>query len=230
MNLSLKYDEFLSDKEGSQFYFQAIQNELKGNIMECACGSGDLLLLIQQKYPNAYGLDIDSDMLALAKEKGCQNLILNDMLKVDETGTYDCIVCVGDSLNYLDKAQLSSFIQACYNALNDNGVLLMDMHHEDRLEEFKEPYIEEGDLGSWQYLWEINTIENQLIHQFAFYEGDSFDRETVIQTVFDKHDVIQQLNKVVFNPVSCEILVEDEKYLIKAIKEENNDSNYWSHG
>lgn len=59
--------------------------------------------------------------------------------------SYDGILCLCDSFNYLLKdEQVRALFQGAYRHLRDNGVFLVDMHSMDRLEEFAEEYNEAG--------------------------------------------------------------------------------------
>lgn len=192
MKISQRYDEILSDLKATQDLYNKIKPDLQEPILECACGSGDLLLLIQEDFL-ATGIDIDQDMLQLAKDKGCQNLVLKDMTQLDYNKDYSTVLCFGDSLNYLNEKQIPDFFSGVYESLIDDGLLIVDMHHLQRLNEFKEPYIEEADMGSYQYQWTIQSDQNQLHHQFVFYQDNDTMIDTVVQTVFTPKFIKQQL-------------------------------------
>lgn len=192
MKISQRYDEILSDLKATQELYNKIKPDLQEPILECACGSGDLLLLIQEDLL-ATGIDFDKDMLQLAKDKGCQNLFLKDMTQLDFNKDYKTVLCFGDSLNYLNEKQIPDFFRGVYESLMDDGLFIVDMHHLERLNEFKEPYIEEADMGSYQYQWTIQSDQNQLHHQFVFYQDNDTMIDTVVQTVFTPKFIKQHL-------------------------------------
>lgn len=194
MRLSQVYDDILSDFESTEIFYQQIKKDLQEPILECACGSGDLLQLMQHDFSDVLGLDADAEMLNLAQEKGCHSLIHMNMLELDSLQSFKTIICVGDSLNYLNLEQVEMFFKAAYSNLEVGGLLIFDMHHTSRLAEFEEPFIEEADMGDYQYQWSIVSSDSQLFHHFVFYLDDDTMSETIVQTVFDE-DKIEQIIK-----------------------------------
>ena len=88
-------------------------------------------------------------------------------------------------------------------------MFIFDIHHISRLQEFEDPYIEEADMGEYQYQWMIQTYENQLVHQFVFYIQDYTIVETVIQTVYSEQeieDILASIGLVITNKSTDEDL------------------------
>lgn len=191
MKLSQVYDEILADVESTRILANKLDKDLQEPILECACGSGDLLSILQKKYL-AFGIDIDQEMLTLAKEKGCRNLILKDMTQIDFFNSFKTILCLGDSINYLTIEQVDLFFQNVKNALTEEGIFIFDTHHIERLSEFQNPFIEEVDMNDYQYQWTIQTIDDQLFHQFVFYIEDDTIIERIVQTVFTEKEIEQR--------------------------------------
>jgi SAM-dependent methyltransferase len=195
VKISQVYDEILADFDSTLELYKKIEPDLNEPILECACGSGDLLYVLQQKYLS-FGLDNDPEMLKLAKLKGCRNLIMMDMTKLEFKQTFETILCFGDSINYLSKDDLLSFFAGVKKSLSNHGLFIFDIHHISRLQEFEDPYIEEADMGEYQYQWMIQTYENQLVHQFVFYIQDDTIVETVMQTVYSEQEIEEILASI----------------------------------
>lgn len=220
MNLSKVYDEILADPNLSEELYERLKPELSSPILECACGSGDLLKLIQKDF-EATGLDLDAQMLELAKEKGCINLVQGNMLELKNLPIFNTILCLGDSLNYLlTLDDVNKFFLEVYNHLNEDGQFIFDMHTQDRLVEFKDPYIEEANMKDYQYQWTINSDEDYLIHQFVFYRNDETIIENVIQRVYSLDELINSLKINGFKEITYKMDENHEKIQFLAKKEE----------
>lgn len=75
---------------------------------------------------------------------------------------------------------------------------MFDMHSQDRLEEFKEMFIEEGYILNVPYQWTIISNENMIHQHFAFYQEDGIIQEQHVQYVFKPQEVIDELKKLNF--------------------------------
>ena len=93
------------------------------------------------------------------------------------------------------------------------------MHHEKRLEEFKEQYIEEGYVSDTPYQWTIQSdeFERTINEHFTFYTKDGMIQENHAQNVFAIKNVTDKMEKY-FTVEVFEDFVEDEKILIVGYK------------
>ncbi len=202
-NLAKYYDALLKDDEAvlmwTNFFDKHHYNE---TVLELGAGTGEITLELAKTY-TVDATDLSNQMLDKIKEKDIDNN-LNDIFYLDMNDfnvkeKYDNIICFCDSINYLETdEQLYALFNSVYASLNDNGVFMFDMHTNDRLEEFKEPFIETGQLLGTDYQWSITTDENKIYHHFVFYEDDML-QEYHTQTVFDSSLVLKQLQDIGFN-------------------------------
>lgn len=194
--LSQVYDEILGDKEGTLQYADFINRyRVKGPLLECACGSGDLLSLLSQSDDDVIGIDLDEQMIQVAKKKYSLNVQKQNMLDLSGLNNFSTIVCVGDSLNYLSSIEdVRTFFSEVFDHLTQDGVFIFDTHTLDRLVEFQEEYIEEGFFSLGQYQWSILSSNQHLVHRFVFYLDDQIHIENVIQQVYNPRVIIELLN------------------------------------
>ncbi len=219
MNLSLVYDEILADPQFSKTFYQTLKPFLKEPLLECACGSGDLLIEIQKDF-QAMGLDLDSQMLELAQKKGATDLIQGDMLDLSQFKELNTVICVGDSLNYLiDKERVEKFFKEVYSSLNVGGHFIFDMHTINRLQEFKEPFIEEANMGEYQYQWSIISEQDYISHQFIFYINDDTIKQNILQRVYQVELIVELLHLAGFKQIETSIDQDQEKVLVMTKKE-----------
>lgn len=185
--LSSIYDQLLGDREGTRRYAEFVLHHKQGDTLcELACGSGDLLLSLADSFTQSTGVDIDSDMIGLARNKPQANRctwIVKDMLSFTASCPFSTVLCVGDSLNYLEnQTQLATCLDNMMR-LSDASIIL-DLHHPSRLQEFAQPYIEEGYVAGIAYQWVIEGFGDCLYHHFTFFTEIPI-QESVVQRIFD---------------------------------------------
>lgn len=196
-SLATYYDALLKDDDAVLMWTDFFEKHKTGHtILELASGTGEITLELAKKY-QIDATDLSKAMLDKIKIKDTESLISDlyplDMTNIKTDKTYDNIICFCDSINYLnDESELKSLFKDVYDILNPNGMFLFDMHTEDRLEEFKEPFIETGQLLGTDYQWMITTDEDKIYHHFVFYEDDMI-QEYHVQTVFNTKNVIKML-------------------------------------
>ncbi|WP_261810435.1 class I SAM-dependent DNA methyltransferase [Levilactobacillus humaensis] len=77
-----------------------------GDLLDLACGSGRLGVLLAQKGYQVSGLDLSEEMLTLAAKHAAEAevtmpLMAGDMLDLSMIGTYQTVTCFADSFCYL---------------------------------------------------------------------------------------------------------------------------------
>ncbi|MBK2403433.1 class I SAM-dependent methyltransferase [Erysipelothrix sp. strain 2 (EsS2-7-Brazil)] len=187
------YDSLFSSKEGTQLYKAFVRKHAVGNtLLEMACGTGDLLHELDD-YFDVKGVDLDDSMLALGYEKYpelANKMVQGDFLTYEDQKTYDTLICVGDSLNYiLTEEDLLNFVERSV-ALSSN--IILDCHHPYRLNEFADDYYEEGSTDTFDYAYQIEVDGSHLVHVINFLDG-TFD--SVYQWVFDPQILIDAYEK-----------------------------------
>ncbi len=193
--LSLNYDVLLGDRQGTELYYNYLSKYVEYPLLELACGTGDLLALLAQPKQYTVGIDLDAQMLNQAFEKSNNfKLFKADMRDFELYETFKTIICVGDSLNYLNTNDLYLTLEQMDKHLDFNGKVIIDLHHPSRLEEFEDPFIEEGIINSnLFYQWTIASDQQELIHSFHFFDenGHVLQDKTIVQYVHLAHPVIK---------------------------------------
>ena len=203
--LARYYDALVKDDEATMAWVKLIKQHIpKGKLLELACGSGEITIALAKDGYEIHASDLSKDMIQTAKAKKDSALVswrVMDMCQFDVTESYDGILCLCDSFNYLlHTAQVKQLFQDVYAHLKDDGCFLMDMHSLDRLEEFREEYNEVGELEQdAQVQWTILSEEDRIYQNFAFYMPDgSIVLEQHTQRVYDPSWVKEQLEKTGF--------------------------------
>lgn len=213
--LASYYSELVDAKTGSDYFYELIQKYGKRNkILDCACGSGELALRLEQENYEVKAFDLSEKMLF---DKPKTIFSIQNMTEFTYDETFDTITCFCDSLNYLlTEKEVSSFFQRVYQHLEKNGIFLFDMHIYDTLNYFEEEYYQSGIVGNVAYEWSIIAQEEYLQHTFFFDEK----KEIHIQKVYKIETIKELLTKIGFEVILLDDIGEytQEKVVIKAIK------------
>lgn len=198
------YDALVKDEEATLAWVDLIEaNCPKKHVAELACGSGEITIELARRGYDVHASDLSGEMVAQAKMKEGSEKVhwsVMDMCEMPEDKKYDGIFCLCDSFNYVLKKELIvGMFHRIYNALNEEGVYIFDMHSQDRIEEFEEEFCEAGYIGETAYEWSIKSEDDLIYQNFAFYieEGRPV-LEQHIQRVYKPEWVMEELNKIGF--------------------------------
>ena len=213
--LAKYYDELLQDEQAYDYWLRYIEEECFNDVLELASGSAVLTKILSKKGYNITASDISKEMKEAAKVNFDGEYLILNMTDYHLDKKYDLILCCCDSINYLELDELDNFINCAYNHLKDNGRLIFDMHSMQRINEFKDEYIEEGQVCGVNYQWTImsDDIDNLINEHFTFFTDDGMISEHHTQHVFEIEDV---RNKMInsFDTRIIEDFIEDEKVLV----------------
>ncbi|MBQ1280947.1 MAG: methyltransferase domain-containing protein [Oscillospiraceae bacterium] len=109
-------------------------------VLDLACGTGTLSVLLAERGYQVLGADISEEMLAVAYEKTMElaenrpYFIHQSMQKLRLPYKMDCVVCCLDSLNYLTKpADCKKAIERVYASLEQGGIFIFDINSPEKL-------------------------------------------------------------------------------------------------
>ena len=217
--LARYYDELLQDEEALKLWLNYIEEQPCHFVLELASGSGVMAGILKNKGYDVTASDISSQMKEVSKANFDGEYLLLDMTDFDLHKSFDLVLCICDSINYLYEDELDSFFSSCAKHLKEKGRLIFDMHSVKRLDEFKEQYIEEGFVQDVPYQWTIvsDEYEQMILEHFTFYTDEGMIQENHCQNVFTP-DVIKKHMMPYFDCRIIDDFVEDEKILIVGYK------------
>lgn len=144
-NLAFSYDRLTDDVEYEAVlgYLETLLRE-KGkapkSVLDLACGTGSLSILLAEKGYHVLGVDLSEDMLAMAYEKAMDMgesrpyFIQQSMQELELPYAVDCVVCCLDSLNYLTEPEdCRETIRRVYDVLTPGGIFLFDVNTPEKL-------------------------------------------------------------------------------------------------
>ena len=157
--LAKYYDALMDDvdyKKWAEFYDVILKESNVGKrIVDMGCGTGSITVCLASLGYDMTGIDISSEMLALAQSKADKAGVRirfseQDMSGLDVGGGYGGVICSFDGVNYLlSTEKLKSCFERAYDALTDGGVFVFDV---------STPYKYKNILGSNAFVYELDDL------------------------------------------------------------------------
>ena len=106
-------------------YIQELKRVGAKRVLDIGCGSGGFMEMAQKEGIEIVGVDISSQMVKNAKERGLEAYCV-DICEFD--GEFDVAVAIFDVVNYMDKEYLKKFLSCVENRLKSGGYFLFDIN------------------------------------------------------------------------------------------------------
>jgi len=214
------YDELMDevDYDGWVKYLEDIidKEDVKvKNILELACGTGNLTIPLAKKDYDIAGIDISYEMLGVAREKaekeGIELVLLEqDITELDfEIDNLDCVLCACDGFNYIiDDEDLEGVFKKAYKLLKDDGLFIFDISSYYKLSQVLGNNMYGENREDVTYMWqnffyeEDNTLDMDLAFFIKDEEGkfDKFEEEHR-QRAYTKEEIVGILNESGFDNI-----------------------------
>ncbi|MCT8139651.1 class I SAM-dependent methyltransferase [Anaerobacillus sp. CMMVII] len=214
------YDELMKDAPYDQwvsFVLKILEmNHLnQGEILDLGCGTGNIAIPLSKHGFKLTAVDLSEEMLFIANEKSkvegtTVQFYQQDMRELEGLGTFNTVVSLCDSLNYLKNEQeiLTTF-QRIADHLEDNGLFIFDVHSIYKVEEVFTGHTFAHNGEEIAYIWECfagepaYSVEHDLsffvLNEQGFYERfDEFHQ----QRTYPINMYEQALHNAGFNLVS----------------------------
>ena len=202
------------EKRAEYIYGLLAENGVgKGILLDLACGTGTLSLLLEKKGFDVLGVDASEDMLSVAQEKkmsGNSNAIFlcQKMQDLDLFGTIDAAVCTLDSINHVtDENDVKEILRKVALFMNDGGIFIFDVNtlykHREILANNTFVYDTEEVFCVWQNtLCEDNVVEIDLDF-FELDEDGAYIRssESFCEKAYPHEKIVEMLENAGFRQV-----------------------------
>lgn len=165
MTFAYIYDQLMSDID-YQLIFDFIEPYIsdKHIIIDAGCGTGYLTEKIARKH-QVIGLDIDSDMLTIARNRlvsnGHEPLLYEHDIRDEIPLQVDAIVSMFDVINF--NEDVTSIFKSFYQALSNDGLCIIDIYKEEVLEVYQNYH--ESDASNIAYTWDVSVMGDRLKHR-----------------------------------------------------------------
>lgn len=205
------YDDLMNDVDYEKWTSFITKHTEGTNILEAACGTGNITRLLADKNYKITAFDISQDMLMRANEKIGRNprvkLLNMNMVNFKIDTKYDAALCCCDGINYIDESELERFFMNVHDHLNENGSFIFDMstyHKYKTMLNSTYVYDDGGTFYVWENLHdESNKTVDMEINFFIKDSGDKYYRINEIQTqyIHENQNVALLLGKAGFKDI-----------------------------
>jgi len=188
-NLSKYYDYLQRDMNYQVWVDWVVKQNFKKDIsiLEIGCGTGTVANELTKLGYTVDAFDYSDEMIRQAKLKNSNiNFYQDDITTFKVDKKYDLILCFMDTLNYIvEEKDIKSSFKNVYNALNDGGIFLFDIHQLDNFDNF-DGYLETGYIEDIEYVWHSygqDYDKNIIHHDFRFVDKDNELKERHVQRI-----------------------------------------------
>jgi len=178
------YDTFMTEVPYAE-WADYIDNALQAwgipkngeGILDLACGTGNITILMARKGYDMIGVDVSPDMLAEAQSKvGNTLFLMQDMRELELYGTVDAAYCACDGLNYmLTEADFSTVLRKAALYLNPGGLFIFDLNTAYKYQNLLGEQTFTDTVKNSSYVWknhyDINTCINE--YNVCFFTKDA---------------------------------------------------------
>lgn len=154
----------------------------KGILLDLACGTGTLSMLLSQRGYDVIGTDASEDMLTKAQEKKYESapdaiFLCQKMEELDLFGTINAAICTLDSINHItDKQKVREVFRRVSLFMEDGGIFIFDANTPYKHREILADNAFVYDLDEVYCVWQ-NSTDESLLTQVSLdifeYDGES---------------------------------------------------------
>ena len=214
------YDELMNevDYDGWVKYIEDIikkEDVNVQNILELACGTGNMTIPLTKKNYDIAGIDISEEMLSVAKEKAEKEgvelvLLQQDIAELDfDITNLDCVLCACDGFNYITyDDDLENVFSKTHELLKEDGIFIFDISSFYKLSTILGNNMYGENREDVAYMWQnyFDDEENLVEMELAFFikdEDDKFERfeEVHQQRAYTEEEIINMLKSSGFSHI-----------------------------
>ncbi len=207
-NIAAFYDSFTKEFDYSDYLRKCLEKLSKkpnGKLaLDCGCGTGNLLEILEENGFDCTGVDISEEMLQKASEKMAlknTNFVCQNLSELDLYGAYDYVFCSLDTINHIvNKRELRSFFKRISNFIEPGGVFIFDIKTPEHIKSgAKTEFFEEENKT---LIWEGILQKPYIFYRLIFFspkegkENGCFRKfETIIEERCYSREEIRSLMK-----------------------------------
>ena len=197
------YDEFaelherlvsLSSRRSRElpFYKQLIQDFQLRNVLDLACGTGHHAIFFTELGLLVDAMDLSDSMLKMAKENASMAGLSIGFKKGDfrtftqyYPGTYDAIICLGNSLPYLkEKNEIQKLICDIANHLNNSGLCILEFRNYDYLMAQKPRFFPLSLKENSGFIYVLDYLDNEIVFNLLYLDLKTEELKTFETTYY----------------------------------------------
>lgn len=153
----------------------------KGILLDLACGTGTMSMLLSDKGYDVIGVDASEDMLSVAQEKKMESgkdimFLCQRMEELDLFGTINAAVCTLDSINHItDEKTVKKVFSKVSLFMEDKGLFLFDVNTPYKHREILGDNTFIYDMDDVYCVWQNSTDKDTLLTEVSL---DIFEKDT----------------------------------------------------
>ena len=161
------YDKFYKNKnyvKETEFLMNFLKQD--ESIIDIGCGTGIHASLLEQKGYKVDGLDLNKEMLDIAKTRVHSHLYLQNILDLNINKKYDVIISMFAVLNHLKNIQeLETSFRNFKNILTDDGKIIIDLHNPQSSGKKIDSYDNMTRIMEWHYDKKSEIEDSKIIFE-----------------------------------------------------------------
>lgn len=185
------------------------------NILDTACGTGNITIPLASKGYNLWGVDISEEMLTIAENKARskkQNIkfINQNMTDLTLNKCFDAVLCMCDGVNYIvEEKDLVKYFETVNNMINTGGIFIFDISSKYKLTNILGNNTLFQEKDDFCYIWEncFDEEEELLEMRLNFFipQQELYKRmeEYHIQKAYSEEYLIKLLSEAGFQNIRC---------------------------
>ncbi len=212
------YDDLMIDFDYEEWFLYIMDifkeyDKSPKNILEMACGTGNLSYYLAKARYDLTCFDLSEDMLSYAYEKLRKyknvDIMKQDMTQFELNKKFDAIISICDSINYITKKEeLEKVFKNAYNHLESGGIFIFDINSYYKLKYIigDNTFVEDNE--DVFYVWEnfydnINDLCEFYLTFFFKKDGVNYERfdEQHIEKAYKASEIVEQLKVAGFNNI-----------------------------
>lgn len=195
-------------QQWSQYLYAVATKHSVAKVVDIACGTGKMTVLLQKMGLSVIGVDISSDMLTVAQQKCRALFVCQDMRKLQLPTKSHMAVCVNDGVNYLKPSELAPFFTQVAGNLTAGAPFVFDVSSPYKLTQVlgNNVFFDDGD--SQTLLWTNTLHANSVTMSLTLFDkgaDNTYTRrdETHTQYVHTTQQITQALQQAGFSLVEA---------------------------
>jgi len=193
----------------------ALYNYRPKRLLNIACGTGAIDIILSNKGYDMSGIDLAFEMLMWAKKKADArginlNLWQQDMRQLTVAKPFDAALCLYDSINYIvTEEDLKLVFDKVYDALVPDGMFIFDVTTEYNIVKHFHRQTFAENYDNFSYIWKNVYLHKdklcKTVLTFFLKDGDHYHKydELHIQKIYSVDQVKDLLNDAGFKMLSA---------------------------
>ena len=176
-------------------YIQSVFTRLGAtpeDVLELACGTGALACILDDRGYRVTGLDRSASMIAVARQKALDprrtiRFQVGDMVRLPPSGSYDAVLCLYDSINYvMEEADILAMLYRLRAAIKPGGLFVFDACTEINSRRYFHNQVDRESNGDFSYIRRCEYVPDTCtqVNEFQFI----FNREGKRHSTRERHE------------------------------------------